>query len=69
MLCIKLSPDIITLPEDRLTKRNVISAVARVYDPSGLMAPAIVSGKILQQEIWRSGIGWDEPIPARRVPK
>lgn len=47
----------------QLTKRNVISATAQIFDPSGLVLPVIVTGKILQQEIWRSGIGWDKQLP------
>lgn len=47
-----------------LTKRAVISAIAKVYDPSGLILPVVVTGKILQQRIWRvDHLGWDDEIP------
>lgn len=51
------------VPDQNLTKRRVISITSQIYDPTGLVAPVIVTGKILQQEIWRSGIGWDDTIP------
>lgn len=44
------------------TKRQVTSAVMSVFDPLGLVSPVTMIGKCLIQEIWRSGIGWDDPI-------
>ncbi|XP_062716249.1 uncharacterized protein LOC134291888 [Aedes albopictus] len=34
----------------------------KLYDPLGFVAHFVVHGKILMQEIWRSGTNWDEPI-------
>ena len=45
------------------TKRNVLSLIARLFDPLGLISPFIMYAKILLQEIWRLGLGWDEIIP------
>lgn len=44
------------------TKRQVVSKVAKIYDPSGLVSPAIIPGRILIQDIWRAKIDWDEII-------
>ncbi|XP_062542239.1 uncharacterized protein LOC134210212 [Armigeres subalbatus] len=44
------------------TKRQVLRAVMTLFDPLGLIAHYVVHGKILMQEIWRSGTDWDEPI-------
>ncbi len=46
-----------------LTKRNVLSAIATVYDPLQFLAPFLVRAKILMQEIWRAGLDWDESLP------
>ncbi|XP_045490597.1 uncharacterized protein LOC123690703 [Pieris rapae] len=46
-----------------VTKRKVISDIARLYDPLGWIAPAIVKAKILIQKLWLSGIGWDQELP------
>ncbi|XP_047988458.1 uncharacterized protein LOC125228055 [Leguminivora glycinivorella] len=33
-----------------------------VFDPLGLLTPIVIQGKILLQQIWRSGIGWDQDV-------
>ena len=48
--------------EDILTKRSILGRVAAVFDPLGLASPFIVRAKILIQDSWSMGLGWDEPI-------
>lgn len=67
-LQVKMGHTIVISDQD-LTKRRVISATAQVYDPSGLFLPVIVTGKILQQDIWRAGIEWDERLPPPLIAK
>lgn len=50
--------------EPRPTKRQVLSEIAKLYDPNGFLSPVIISAKIIMQDIWRLGIGWDVAIPA-----
>lgn len=69
MLRVKSNTAAFNHDENRLTKRTVISAMAQVYDPNGLVTPVIVGNKILQQDLWRSGKGWDERIPAELLPQ
>ncbi|XP_017469584.1 PREDICTED: uncharacterized protein LOC108361477 [Rhagoletis zephyria] len=45
------------------TKRNVLSDVARLYDPSGLLSPVIVWAKIFIQMLWKAELPWDTPLP------
>ena len=53
-----------TVPyESTCTKRSVLSRVAAVYDPLGILAPFVVRAKIGIQMCWRSGVGWDDPLP------
>nr|XP_049461351.1 uncharacterized protein LOC120952879 [Anopheles coluzzii] len=45
------------------TKRSILSSIAKMYDPLGLIAPMIVRTKMLMQELWLLKSGWDEPVP------
>lgn len=40
-------------PDEVITKRKATSVVARIYDPTGCLNPALLGGKILIQEMWR----------------
>ncbi|XP_058835287.1 uncharacterized protein LOC131692322 [Topomyia yanbarensis] len=44
------------------TKRQVLQVVMSLFDPLGIIATFTIHGKILIQDLWRSGIGWDDPI-------
>ena len=37
----------------KITKRSVLSNIARIYDPMGLLGPVIVNAKLLMQRIWQ----------------
>ena len=45
-----------------LTKRSVLSVVARLFDPLGLLSLIIVPMKVLFQELCVSKCGWDSPL-------
>lgn len=46
------------------TKRKILSAIGKIYDPIGCVAPYVMNFKMLMQDIWRSkAIGWDDAIP------
>ncbi|XP_053691213.1 uncharacterized protein LOC128739741 [Sabethes cyaneus] len=51
------------------TKRQILSTLMTIYDPLGLLAHFLMFLKILQQEIWRSGVSWDEPIKNEQFEK
>ncbi|UYV63214.1 hypothetical protein LAZ67_2003462 [Cordylochernes scorpioides] len=51
-------------PADIKSKRQIVSAIARIYDPCGWLSPTTVVLKLLLQELWKLKIGWDEDIPA-----
>ena len=46
-----------------MTKRNVVSDVAKVFDAFGLFSPPIVKMKILLQCLWEMKVDWDDPVP------
>ena len=45
------------------TKRSLLSASARIFDPLGLISPITLLPKILLQKIWTLGLGWDDELP------
>ena len=45
------------------TKRRVLSDIAQLFDPTGLLAPVVLTGKIFMQELWAASLDWDEPLP------
>ena len=46
------------------TKRNVLSAIAALYDPLQFLAPFVIRAKIIMQEIWTAGLDWDDVLPS-----
>ena len=46
-----------------VTKRSMVSDVAKVFDVMGWFSPAIVKMKILLQRLWEIKLDWDDPIP------
>ncbi|KAH8265101.1 hypothetical protein KR026_007636, partial [Drosophila bipectinata] len=45
------------------TRRIVLSSVARLYDPLGLVGPVISKAKIFLQKLCREKLSWDESLP------
>ncbi|XP_071827786.1 uncharacterized protein [Apostichopus japonicus] len=47
----------------KLTKRQILSQIARIFDPIGFAAAFLVRAKIGMQTLWRLGLDWDEEVP------
>lgn len=46
------------------TKRAILSELATIYDPIGLISPILITGKIFIQKLWQlEGIDWDTVLP------
>ena len=52
-----------------LTRRGVLSMVASVYDPLGFIAPFVLLGKQVLQQMCREKISWDDEIPENLRPQ
>ena len=46
-----------------LTRRGILSTVSSVFDPLGLVAPFILIGKRILQQLCRGGVDWDDRVP------
>lgn len=44
------------------TKRNVLSTVARTFDPNGWITPVTFQLKCFMQQLWTAELKWDDPI-------
>ena len=54
----------VCVPEEvTVTKRVILSFIARMFDPLGFLSPYIMTLKLLFQETWRLGLDWDDPVP------
>ena len=49
--------------ERNLTKRIILSQVARIFDPIGYTAPFVIRAKIGLQKLWEAGYSWDAVLP------
>jgi len=53
----------ITIREQVQTRRQLLSYVASIYDPLGVLGPFVVPIKVMMQDLTKKGITWDEPLP------
>ncbi|KAI5720304.1 hypothetical protein M8J77_004768 [Diaphorina citri] len=49
------------------TKRNILSAVARIFDPLGLVQPVVLVAKLLVRDLWSLKLGWDSTPPQKII--
>ena len=48
-----------------MTRRGILSTISSVYDPLGLLAPFVLLGKQILQELCKDKVEWDEALPER----
>ena len=51
------------IPAKALTKRQVLSDIAKIFDPLGWLSPISIKLKSLMQEIWVAKLDWDDNLP------
>lgn len=45
------------------TKRTITGEIAKIFDPTGLLGPVIIRGKLIIRQLWELSLDWDQPIP------
>ncbi|XP_057333711.1 uncharacterized protein LOC130672924 [Microplitis mediator] len=48
---------------EAVSNRAILSQIAKLFDPLGLLGPVIVYAKIIIQLCWKLGVTWDESVP------
>ncbi|KAF8777064.1 hypothetical protein HNY73_013989 [Argiope bruennichi] len=51
----------------KITKRSLLQAIGKIFDPLGLLTPFTIRVKCLIQELWEKKITWDEILPPKIV--
>jgi hypothetical protein len=61
----------VTFPENESTptKRGILSKVAKIYDPLGLVSPITLGGKLLYREACNEKCPWDSTLSKHLVKK
>ncbi|XP_063919435.1 uncharacterized protein LOC135134639 [Zophobas morio] len=49
--------------DSQITKRTVLSYIARIFDPMGWLSPIVFWAKHFLQQIWISKVGYDDILP------
>lgn len=59
----------INLKDKPDTCRGILPVIASLYDPLGFVAPFVLSGKRILQELCRRSVEWDDPLPKDLRPR
>ncbi|GFX39979.1 pro-Pol polyprotein [Trichonephila clavipes] len=49
--------------EGPLTKRTLLSTIAKTFDPLGWLSPITIQYKTIVQKLWKQQLQWDERVP------
>lgn len=50
-------------PGVQIVKRDILSEIACLFKPLGLVSPTVVRAKLTLQRLWRLHVQWDDPLP------
>ena len=60
---LSINPDALIYEIPKIvTKRNILSAAQKVFDPIGFTCPTSLTPKILLKKLWSKKINWDEKV-------
>ena len=51
----------------KFTKRKVLSLISSLFDPLGWLSLFSIKGRIFLQTLWKSKVGWDQPLSKQQI--
>ena len=54
------------LASDKCTKRTILKAYAKLFDPLGFVLPFVMQARVLFQDCWKDKLDWDDIVPKDR---
>lgn len=45
------------------SKRQLLSQIAKLFDPVGWLSPLVIRAKVIMQSLCQSSLQWDDPLP------
>ncbi|XP_021963617.1 uncharacterized protein LOC110859062 [Folsomia candida] len=46
----------------KITKRQLLSELAKVFDPLGFLSPVTINAKVMFQQLWKDNVSWDDEL-------
>ncbi|XP_073961562.1 uncharacterized protein isoform X2 [Choristoneura fumiferana] len=70
ILTLNVNKEILTKNNfNKVTKREVLRTLASVYDPCGIVSPALLPVKLFLQNLWKENYKWDTALPQELIIK
>ncbi|KAI5753166.1 hypothetical protein M8J77_024212 [Diaphorina citri] len=60
-LCVNVD-NLLSMDLSKITKRVILSAAHRIFDPIGIVSSFTIVPKLLLQELWETGLTWDDEV-------
>ncbi|GFX69756.1 pro-Pol polyprotein [Trichonephila clavipes] len=54
--------------EGTLTKRTLLSTIAKTFDPLGRLSPITILYKTIMQRLWKQQLQWDKKVKDIKIP-
>ena len=51
------------------SKREILSCLAKFFDPTGMIAPLVLQGRMIFHDLCREGVSWDEELSGCHLTK
>ncbi|GFX74665.1 uncharacterized protein TNCV_3120951 [Trichonephila clavipes] len=59
----RLSNASLNIDNGPLTKRTLLSTIAKTFDPLGWLSPITIQYETIMQRLWKQQLQWDERVP------